>query len=95
MNANRCVEFGGEIVATLPRHEARAMHSGVRETPQRVIRVCDEVRCADNVIALRENGLADRASCLATEDQCHAITSKIESSKEGFYDTALIEASDA
>lgn len=49
------VEFVNEYIAVLPLDETRAMHARIGETPQWIVGVGDEVRCADNVVASRRD----------------------------------------
>jgi hypothetical protein len=54
-----------ECLPLIPTEEARAMHCGVGEPPQRVVRVGNKVRGRYDVVAFIKHDPADGALCLA------------------------------
>lgn len=50
------------------------MHARIREPPERVFGVSNEMRRTDDFVAIRENFTADGAFSFAAEDQSHDAT---------------------
>src|SRR5262245_39494040 len=60
-----------KFLSFIPSEETIFMHSRIREAPQGICRVCDEVTGSNDLIILFYDRVTQRAFSFASEYKCH------------------------
>lgn len=68
MPAKDIVELCDERIPERPSNKAIAVHARIRELPQRIVGISNEVRRTDDVVVIREYLATNRALGFAAED---------------------------